>query len=303
MYHILKVVAEVFMVIEDQPGRLCVRDYYRRLEQSERAAGCGVIGVAMAKCVAEKVLAVPVLHLVDPLIAAGVLERPSGRTRGDLVGWDKDGDWHVIEAKGRATRRSADAIIEAAKAQAANVVLLASNGRRLPAATNAACVTALTDPLHVLLDDPPPEEEQPLVLTIDPDAFARAYYRPARALVEAEASLALVEYAPLADDARFVVAQLPTTDLWFGIHEHLWTLVREDGAEWFDGVVEFTEWWSLVLATEESSRRDVTDAGREGPTNLPAPISIGLDGYILFNEPDLFPRSTAGVRGLGLISP
>ena len=51
----------------------------------------------------------------------------------------------------------------------------------------------------------------------------------------------------------------------------------------------------------ESARRD----GRrtEGPTNPPAPISIGLDGYILFNEPDLFPRSTAGVRGLELISP
>ena len=166
----------------------------------------------MAKCVAEKVLAVPVLHLVDPLIAAGILDRPSGTTRGDLVGWDKDGDWHVIEAKGRATRRSADAIVEAAKAQAANVVLLAPDGRRLPAATNTACVTALTDPLHVHLDDPPPEEEQPLLFSkIDPHAFTRAYYRPARAFVEAEASLALVEYPAFGDDARFVVAQLPAT--------------------------------------------------------------------------------------------
>jgi hypothetical protein len=107
-----------------------------------------------AKRIAEARLDNPALHLVDPLISAGVIVRVSGQTRGDLVGFDTRGRWHMLEAKGRGDAANGRAAVAAAKAQAENLRLVDVGGTRLEPATSSACVTMLTDPLNVLLDDP-----------------------------------------------------------------------------------------------------------------------------------------------------
>jgi hypothetical protein len=285
LYDVVGLVANVMCAIESDGGRLRPRDYYRGLDPAERAPKTGVIGLAMAKRIAEAHLDVPVLHLVDPLIHAGVIVQLSGRTRGDLVGWDTRRRWHVLEAKGRGDEANGRAAVAPAKAQAGNLRLVAA-GAPLAAATSSACVTILTDPLHVLLDDPNGDDEEPVVLGFNPDEFTQAYYGSIRALVDADLPLDSVVFAPLGLDTQFRAGRIPTSSLWLGVHEDLYsTVVRDVAAGAYVRARDFARDWRAVWEGAE-----LTPDATEGFA-----VSIGLDGVILFEADELPRLGRAGI--------
>ena len=164
-----------FSFLEQSSTGLCLSDRYGSLDGSEKGAATYWYGMAMAKIVADSELGVPWLQHVDPMIRSGALTiAPGSEERPDLVGKGKNGDWHVVEAKGRSNQVESG-LLEKAKGQASCVVDV--NGQ--PPATTSACITSLfARPISVLLDDPPPDNEgDGEHWRIGEDDFFRQYYR------------------------------------------------------------------------------------------------------------------------------
>ncbi|MEO7098768.1 MAG: hypothetical protein ABI162_05360 [Luteolibacter sp.] len=133
-------------------GNWVLEDFHDELDGSEKGPESYGKGMIFAKLVAEKFLGVRWLSHVDALKAKGELETiADSKQRGDMVGLCQKGRWHVVEAKGR-SRSFSDTDVEHAKHQAACVERVAGESP----ATNSACITSLwTDPIEILLDDPP----------------------------------------------------------------------------------------------------------------------------------------------------
>lgn len=138
--------------LEQSPVGLRLSNRYRFLDASEKGAATYWYGMALSKIVADAELKVPWLAHVDQMRASGALTVASGTNeRGDFVGRDTSGNWHVVEAKGRSNSYPAS-LVTKAKRQSARVTSI--NGQS--PATTSACITSLfTQPISVLLDDPP----------------------------------------------------------------------------------------------------------------------------------------------------
>ncbi len=164
-----------FSFLEQSPAGLCLSDRYRSLDGSEKGAATYWYGMALAKIVGDAELGIRWLAHVDQMRESGALTTGSATNeRGDLVGRDTSDDWHVVEAKGRSNSYPAS-LVKKAKRQSANVTLI--HGQ--PPATTSACITSLfTQPISVLLDDPPVSDEgNPEHWRIAEDDFFKQYYR------------------------------------------------------------------------------------------------------------------------------
>ncbi|MBN1514727.1 MAG: hypothetical protein JXB13_22125 [Phycisphaerae bacterium] len=164
-----------FSFLEQSPTGLCLSSRYGSLDASEKGASTYWYGMALAKITADVELGVHWLAHVDQMRDSGALTITSSTNeRGDLVGRDIQGAWHVIEAKGRSNSYSAS-LVTKAKRQAATVTSV--NGQ--PPSTTSACITSLfTQPISVLLDDPSASEEGAGERWRIPDEdFFRQYYR------------------------------------------------------------------------------------------------------------------------------
>ena len=138
--------------LQNQDGDLCLSDGYQQLDGSEKSAMSYWQGMVFAKLAANEVLGIRWLAHVDRMRDQGLIQI-SGDTkeRGDMVGRDVGGAWHVIEAKGRSNPFSTKMITQA-KQQAA---LVKSINGSTPATTSACVSSVWTLPIEVLLDDPP----------------------------------------------------------------------------------------------------------------------------------------------------
>lgn len=164
-----------FSFLEQSPAGLCLSDRYRFLDGSEKGAATYWHGMALAKIIADAELGVRWLAHVDQMRASGALTTAAGTNeRGDLVGRDIGNAWHVVEAKGRSNSYPGS-LVTKAKGQSARVTSI--NGQ--PPATTSACITSLfTQPISVLLDDPPAGDEgNGEHWRIADDDFFRQYYR------------------------------------------------------------------------------------------------------------------------------
>ncbi len=164
-----------FSFLEQSSSGLCLAQEFAELDMSEKGAATYWYGMALAKIIADTELGVPWLTHVDQMRKSGALTTASGSNeRGDLVGRGTTGKWHVVEAKGRSNSYPAS-LIAKAKGQAARVTFIHGQSP----ATTSACITSLfTQPISVLLDDPPakndPKGEH---WQIAEDGFFRQYYR------------------------------------------------------------------------------------------------------------------------------
>jgi len=161
--------------LEQSPAGLCLSDRFSSLDSSEKGVTSYWYGMALAKIIADSELGIPWLAHVDQMRNSGALTTSSGSNeRGDLVGRGPNGDWHVVEAKGRSNSYPAS-LVAKAKSQSARVISI--NGQ--PPATTSACITSLfTQPISVLLDDPPPDyKENGEDWQINEKDFFRQYYR------------------------------------------------------------------------------------------------------------------------------
>lgn len=165
----------VLSFLELRGNDLCISEGYGQLDRSEKGAATYWYGMAFTKLVAENELSIPWLIHADLLRKSGVLTSFSAsKELGDLVGRGRDGDWHVLEAKGRSNPYF-QKLIEKAKRQAARVITI--NGQ--PPNTMSACITSIsTQPITVLLDDPLADDEgDGEHWRIVEDNFFQQYYR------------------------------------------------------------------------------------------------------------------------------
>jgi hypothetical protein len=88
--------------LQNQAGNLRRASEHSVLDPSEKGAKSYWQGMVFAKLVAEEKLGIAWLAHVDDMIRKGVLTTIAGaKGRGDLAGGSFDGEWHVIETKGR----------------------------------------------------------------------------------------------------------------------------------------------------------------------------------------------------------
>jgi len=203
-----------------------------------------------------------------------VLTLVSGGKRGDLVGWDTHGEWHVVEAKGRSSGGNiADALSEA-KGQAQNIRLVDNKTRqRLLPATASGCVSNLsTVPITIHARDPDGEPGTEYLL--DQSAARESHFDLARVLITANQGRVREE---LVRGRRFMIASLPDSNVELGVHATVYEAILDPATDWEAFPLEFTSrWHSSWLEV----RGETAGSTLDGSANW----SVGLDGYFVRSE-------------------
>lgn len=173
MMHRLGIGLAACSFLEDRLSHLSLAPEYRGLDRSEKVVLSYWFGMVFAKFVAETTLSIRWLTYADTMRAQGALTtNPASRERGDFVGQDQNGRWHVMEAKARANPYSPD-LIEDAKGQASRITTI--TGR--PPASASACITELwRRPISIVIEDPDPNPDEEMEWIISEEKFFSFYY-------------------------------------------------------------------------------------------------------------------------------
>jgi hypothetical protein len=155
---------------------LSVLANYNQFEATEKANISYWIGMTLASIVADDVLGASLLtHAAR--IRTIARANPTSKSLVDLVGIDRNRDWHVIEAKARQTRPSdtADARVKW-KDQAVTIRHISGSAP----ITHSYCLSLLRSSVTVELVDPPPSEGDEVTTDLDlsPTDLVRNYYAP-----------------------------------------------------------------------------------------------------------------------------
>jgi hypothetical protein len=253
-----------------------MRDRFWQLDGSEKQGVAYRLGMAGAKLFAEQKLAVPGLEHADSLLREGVLALAQGGKRGDLVGWDVEGDWHVFEAKGRSSVSGIDAVLTESKGQAANIRLVDhESGKKLSPATACGSVMDLSrDPLAIHVRDPDGEPGEETVYRVRGEAAISAHYNLIRALMESEDELRAESLAEEGEEDVVVrVGSIRLAEIELGIHETVYNAILDPATNWSEFGPRFANGWEPRW--REIAARPGRTLAQEGPW------SIGLDGYFV----------------------
>jgi len=129
---------------------------YGDLDPSEKTSMSYWQGMIFAKIVAWRKLRIRHLIHADRVMGdasdpKNIVELLDGKKKGDFVGQDGAGNWHVLEAKGRSGPFEKN-LVKNAKKQAKNLVFHAVGQPR----TKSVCATSLKEnPITVYFRDPP----------------------------------------------------------------------------------------------------------------------------------------------------
>jgi hypothetical protein len=198
------------------------------LDGSEKGAVTYFLGLALAKLAAERHWNVPwVLHLDVYSRPTGPCGRPvrvflqgAGRRRPDLIGQSLNGDWLVLEAKGR-TGNVDDKLRLDAKEQTR---LISTINGRLPKWRIASIGRFRGGALAVDLIDPADPVPHALPLDLPRDDFLRTYYALILDLVRGGVPVIVGPY-----ERAFITRSIPDVDLTVGLDKRLYLeLMRED---------------------------------------------------------------------------
>jgi len=223
---------------------------YKLLEQSEKANVSYWIGMAVAGISADYLLNVSRLLHAGAFKRAGYLNViPDTNRLADLIGEDENGNWHIIEAKARQYRPSAD---DKRKWKDQTTTILSIRG--CTPVTRSYSLALIGDDLRAEMVDPEQIRERVRRrVDFEPGTINRGYYEPFR------------EW--LAEEARLVT---------FGDHE---LKVRP---------VKFAGFNNLTIYIGMSRSADTRDGEREF-TKLFQPIDtetgyVGADGISVLAE-------------------
>jgi len=146
---------------------------FAALDTSDKSPKSYNIGMGVARIAAERILKIPYLQHVDTLLAKGQLTVTAGTNeRGDMVGLDRNNNWHVIEAKGR-SRSPTTADKKKAKDQAEKIT--AVNG--IAPLTKNYCITHIDQiSCDIYLNDPDDKPQQAMEIEVDENNFIKHYY-------------------------------------------------------------------------------------------------------------------------------
>ena len=216
IYSVFEIVyrtALVYANLRETPsGYLTRSDAYNALDPSEKGAVSYFLGLTASKLFAERCLQVPwLLHLDVYRARLGAVLRP-GRSKPDLIGRDSNGNWVVVESKGRTNGFDEDALAKA-KAQARRVRTISGSSPRFRVGMQAYFESSQ---LRLAIDDPDREEDGALLdLPITPEMINHEYYQPFRAWLDRGDR---VERIPVGNRV-YVVRVEPALDFAVGLAE------------------------------------------------------------------------------------
>lgn len=197
---------------DDSIKRLEKTEAFDALDPSEKGAMSYFFGLMSAKLVGELLFDVPWLMHLDVYrkqLHPVILHR--GKVKPDLIGRNANGDWVVIEAKGRSHALPAGTLVQA-KRQTQNLKSVNGKAMALRVALGAHFEG---QQLAIAISDPE-EGHDAARLDLSPEHFEMEYYRPIQSLIN-ETGRAQ-RYYPTSQ-GLFRVAQVPELDLAVGLRE------------------------------------------------------------------------------------
>ena len=170
----------VYANLRQAHGHLEKSSLYGALDPTEKSGVSYFIGMMAARILAYRLLDVPFLFHVSMIHVLGGTVSLKGKSQPDLVGLRSDGNWVVVEAKGRTAGYSSSAM-KLAKTQTRQLRQINGNYPSLRVA-----VQAYFGPrLRWALEDPEEfDDNAPDLLFDEVQAFQRYYSGPMAAIAE-----------------------------------------------------------------------------------------------------------------------
>lgn len=144
---------------------------YKASDPTEKGATSFFMGMAAAKLACSRFLGTPYLFHFSMSRVLGIPIRSQSKLQPDLLGQLPNGDWVIVEAKGRTGKFDATAL-DKAKRQTQSVLTI--NGSS--SITRVAAQTYFEPWMKLVLKDPEPAEETSAHVEIDLQAAYRRYY-------------------------------------------------------------------------------------------------------------------------------
>lgn len=186
--------------------------------------------MSCALLAAQRVLNIPWLQHLSPLVKQGKVRLKSGRKQqGDLVGKDTLSHWHVVEAKGRS--HTIDSGLRSyAKGQALRILLI--RGKK-PSTYCTSLTNLARKPILIEFNDPDPIDDFSDLnlgetiddIEIDDLTFTREYYSFISHLFR-ELPMQVKEWSIEGRTLSFDVVELPLTDIYVGLYGELTPLIE-----------------------------------------------------------------------------
>lgn len=242
---------------------LTITTDYSNLDLSDKVLKSYHIGMGVSKIIAERVLKIPYLQHVDVLVKQGIVVLTTGTNeRGDMVGFDRLKNWHVMEAKGRTIEPSK---VDKKKAKAQAEKITSVNG--INPATKSYCITHINQLYsEILLNDPDDIPIKKLEIEIKSDNFIKTYYdKILRDFYKQKEDVILSFIDQNIDFALFRLFS-EQTNIYLGIERRILSDLKQ-------GSTGFTE--TLL------SQNSVFDSFAE--LNIDT-LSIGNDGILLYQD-------------------
>ncbi|KXS42222.1 MAG: hypothetical protein AWU59_1742 [Methanolobus sp. T82-4] len=147
---------------------------FKNLDQTEQANLSTWVGMAGAAFLADQILDIPQLFHAGALYKDKKLQMLNSQSRriADLIGTDRSGRWHVLEAKARQSKPS-NKDREKWKEQAQSISRI--NGS-VPV-TSSYCFSKIQNSYKIELYDPPAKENEVEFIVQDEISLINTYYR------------------------------------------------------------------------------------------------------------------------------
>jgi hypothetical protein len=157
---------------------VCRSPLYETLDPSEKSAVSYFIGMMSAKIVGMYLLDTPWLVHLEKIRSLYNI-RLIGTSKPDLIGENKNGDWIIVEAKGRTNGFSQDAI-DKAKKQTRQVRNISG---QLPM-LRVAVESYFGSNLNIHICDPKDYDDDAIDIPLESNQFFGSYYKPFLSLMD-----------------------------------------------------------------------------------------------------------------------
>jgi len=223
---------------EDCNGHLIRSSAYVGLDPSEKSAISYFLGLTMTKVFCARILTIPWLMHLDVYREILQPELRNTRSRPDLIGKNNQGEWVVLESKGRTNGFDRRAL-QRAKEQAQQVQTISGE---IPTLRIGLQVHFERGILHLEVDDPNPKKGQEFEIPIPNEKFFDGYYRPFRKWLSDGETASFF-------NTQYRQSRISSTDISVGLADFL-----------FEGHDDFPNWKSDSLVSEDGN----TFAARDG---------------------------------------
>lgn len=237
---------------ENANGDIVKSSAYNSLDPSEKSAISYFLGMTLSKLIAHRLFNVPWLMHLDiyrHLYNFNAL----GRSKPDLFGFDINGNWIVVEAKGR-TNSLCWSTLQKAKDQAE--LLHSINGNN-PILNIGGQISFSNNVLTYHMIDPKPNKEKGFSIEISKDEYISDYYRPFNELISYEKNTEIRTFR----NQRYHLSEFSDFDLKIGIADMHNDAINETFSEnsIFIGpdkiIIDSGESWSTLNMQKEPQER------------------------------------------------